>query len=71
MYSALDIGGFQETYFRSQDINLAPLCASEIVLLNISFDSERDAAADDAPSGYSSLSPPTVNLTLYGSGFSG
>ena len=41
------------------------------MLLNISFDSKRDAAGDDVLSGYSSLSPPTLNLTLYGSGFSG
>ena len=61
----------KKTYFRSQDINPAPRRASEIVLLNSSFYSKRDAADDDASSGYSSLSPPTDNLNLYRSYFSG
>ena len=42
-----------------------------MLLPNNSFDSKRDAVGNDASSGYSSLSPPTVSLTLYGSGFSG
>ena len=70
MYSALDMG-FPRKSFSSQDINLAPLRASEMVLLNSSFDPKRDASGDNASSGYSSLSPPTFNLTLYGYDFSG
>ena len=34
IYSALDIGVSNKRYFRSKDINIAPLSASEIVLLN-------------------------------------
>ena len=71
MYYTLDIGVSKKKYFRSQDINLAHLRASDIVLLNNNFESNRDAAGDDASSGYSSLSPPTVSLTLYGSSFCG
>ena len=71
IYSALDIGVSKKKYFRSQGINLAPLPASEIVLLNSSFYSKIDAAGDDASSGYSSLSAPTVSMTIYGSNFSG
>ena len=71
IYSALYIRVFRKKYFRSQGINLAPLRESEIVLLNRSFDSKRDAAGDDASSGYSSLSPTTVSLTMYGSNFRG
>ena len=71
IYYALGIGFSKKKYFRSQDINLSPRRASEIVLLNSNSDSQRDASGDDASSGYSSLSPPTVNLTLYGSDFSG
>ena len=71
LYSVLDSVVSKKQYFSSQDINLAPLRASEILLFNISFDSKIDAASDDASSGYSSLSPPTVSLTLYGSSFSG
>ena len=48
MYYTLDIGVSKKKNFRSQDINLAPLRASEIVLLNSSFESKRDAADDDA-----------------------
>ena len=48
MYSDLDMGVSKKKYFRSQDINLAPLRASEMVHSNISFDSKRDAAVDDA-----------------------
>ena len=71
-YTLLLILGFPiKRYFRSQDINIAPLSASEILILNRIFYSKRDASGDDASSGYSSLSPPTVSLTLYGSGFSG
>ena len=62
---------FQEKYFISQGINLAPRRASEIVILKSSFYSKRDAAGDDASSGYSNLSPPTVNLTMNVSDFSG
>ena len=47
MYSALDIGVSRKKNFRSQDINLAPLCASEMVLLNSVFDYKRDAAVND------------------------
>ena len=53
-----------------KDINLAPMRASEMVLLNSGFYCKRDAAGDDASSGYSSLSPPTVKLNIYGSYFS-
>ena len=63
--------GFPRKSFRSQDINLVPLRTYEMVLLISSFDSKRDAAGDDESSGYSSLSPPTINLTLHGSYFSG
>ena len=48
MYSALDIEVSKKTYFGSQDINLAPLRSSEMVLLNSSFYSPIDAAGDDA-----------------------
>ena len=71
IYSALDIGFSKKKYFRSQEINLAPRRAYEIFLLNSSFYYKRDTAGDDASSGYSILSPPTVILTLYGSVFSG
>ena len=71
IYSDLDIGVSKKTYFRSQGINLATLRAFESVLLNSSFDSKIYAAGDDKSSGYSILSPPTVSLTLYASGFSG
>ena len=70
MYYALDMEVSKRKYFRSQDINLAPLRASEMVILNISFDSKRNAAGDDASSGYSSILPPTVNLNRCGSDFS-
>ena len=62
---------FQEKYFRSQNINLVPRRAFETLLLNISFDSKGDAAGDAAPSGYSRMSPTTVNMNLYGFDFSG
>ena len=42
-----------------------------MVPINIIFYFKRDADGDDAPSGYSIISPPNVNLTLYGSDFSG
>ena len=71
IYSALDIVFSKKKYFRSQDINIAPRRASEIVLFKSSFYSKRDASGDDSSSGYSILSPLTINLTLYGSGFSG
>ena len=71
MYSDLDMGVSKKKYFRSQDINLAPLHASEMVILNRSSDYKRYAARDDASSGYFSLSPSNVNLTWYGSGFWG
>ena len=70
IYSALDIGVSRKKTFRSQDINIAPCRASEIVPLKSSSDPKRDASEDDTSSGYSSLSPPTVSLTLYGSDFS-
>ena len=70
IYSALDIGFSKKKYFRSQDINIAPCRESEIVILKRNFYSKRDADGDDASSGYSSLYPPTVSLTIYGSGFS-
>ena len=71
VYYAFDIGVSKKKYFRSQDINISPLHASKIVLLNNIIDSKRDAAGDDASSGCSSLSPPTVSMNLYGSDFSG
>ena len=52
MYSDLDIEVSRKKYFRSQDINIAPLREYESVLLNGSFDSKRDSAGDDASSGY-------------------
>ena len=52
-------------------MNLSPRSASEIVLLKSSFYSKIYAAGDDASSGNFSLSLPTVNLILYGYGFSG
>ena len=67
----LTLGFPKNKYFWSQDINLAPLRASEIVLLNSSFYSKRYSSGDDASSGYSILSPPIVSLTMYVSGFSG
>ena len=70
MYSALEIGVSKKKSFSSQDINIAPLPTSEIVLLNRSFDSKRDAAGDDTSSGYSIMSPPTFNMNLYGYDFS-
>ena len=71
IYSALDIGVTEKKFFGSQDINLAPRHASEIVLLKSSLDSKRYAAVYDASSGYYNLSTPTVNLTLNSSYFSG
>ena len=71
MYSALGIGVSKKTNFRSQEINLAPLRAYEMVLLNSSFYSKRDAVGDDESSGYLILPSPTVNLNMYGSDFSG
>ena len=56
---------------RSQNINLASVCASEIVLSNSSFDSKIDADGDATLYGYSSLSPLTVDQTLKGSDLSG
>ena len=71
MYSALDMEVSKKKSFRSQDINIAPLRVSEMVILNSGFYSKKDAAGDGASSGYSSLLPPTVNLNQYGSDFSG
>ena len=71
IYYALGIGVSKKRSFQSQDINFSPWRAYEIVLLNISFDSKGDAAGDAAPSGYSSMSPTTVNMNLYGFDFSG
>ena len=65
------MGVSKNKYFRSHDKTLAPLFKYDIVLLNNSFDSKRDAAEDAASSGYSSLLLPTVNLTLKGYDFSG
>ena len=70
-YTLLLTLDFQEEYFISQNINLAPQRASEIVLLKSSFDSKRDSAGDDASLGYSNLYPHTVNMTLNGYDFSG
>ena len=44
---------------------------SEITLFAINFDSIKEAAGDAVSSGYSSLSPPTVSQTRYGSDLSG
>ena len=71
VYSDLEIIVSKKKIFRSQDRNLAPRRASEIMLLNSSFYSKRDADGDDASSGCSILFPPTVNLTLYGPYFIG
>ena len=62
---------FARIYFRSQDINIAPCRASEIVLFKSTFDSKRDAPGNDASSGCFSLYTPTVSLTRYVSYFSG
>ena len=48
IYSDIDVGVSKKKYFRSQDINLAPLRASEIVLLNRILKSKRDGAGDNA-----------------------
>ena len=71
IYYALGIGVSKKRSFQSQDIKFSPRCAYGIVLLNISFDSKGDAAGDAAPSGYSRMSPTTVNMNLYGFDFSG
>ena len=71
IYSAPDIGVSKKKSFRSYDKNIAPLCASENVLLNSSFYFKIYAAGYDAYSGYSNLPPTTVNLTMNGSAFSG
>ena len=51
--------------------NLAPLCASEIVLLKRIFVSVMSAAGDPESDSYGNLSPPTTILTLHGSDFRG
>ena len=56
--------------FRLHDKNIAPLCTSEIVLLNHILDSKRGAVGDATSSRYSIISPPTINMTLKGSEFS-
>ena len=71
VYFDLDIGISRKKYFRSQDINLAPQRASGIMVLKSSFDSKRDAAGDNASSGYSNISFPTVNMALNVFDFSG
>ena len=71
MYSALDMRVSKEKSFSSQDINLSPLRASEIFLLNRIFYSKIYAAGDYESSVYPSLSQPTVSQTLYGSDLSG
>ena len=48
IYSILDFGVSKKTYFRSQDINLAPRREYESVLLKSIFDSKIDAAGNDA-----------------------
>ena len=69
--SALDIGVSKKnpSYHMIEILN--PLCASDIVILNSSFGYKRDAAGDATFSGYYNMSPPTVNLNLNGSDFSG
>ena len=71
VYSAIDMWVSRKKYFRSQEINLPTMRASEMVVLNSNFESKRDAAGDNASSWYSSLSPRTVNLVRNGSDFSG
>ena len=71
IYSAVDIGVYKKKIFLSHDRNLAPMCASDIMLLNSSFDSKTDAARYDASSGYYNLSTHTINMTINGSDFSG
>ena len=55
----------------SQLRNLAPLCASEIVLLTIIFVSMRFKTGEPASASYSRISPPTSKRNLHGSVFSG
>ena len=71
IYSDIDIVVSLKQSFRSQYINISRHLAYEIVLLKSIFDSKRVTASDDALLEYSSLSPPTVNLTLNGYGFIG
>ena len=62
---------FQKQSFRSHDINIAPLCESEILIFNGISYSKRDAAGDVASFGYYNLYPTTFNMTQNGSDFSG
>ena len=71
IYSALDIGVTKKKYFILHDKNIAPLCASEIVILNSSFDSKIYVDGDNISSVYYNLSSPTVNLNLNGYDSSG
>ena len=71
IYYALDIVVPQNKSLRSHNINLVPWRAYEIVLLKSIFDSKIDAAGDDTSSSYYNMSPPTDNMTLNGSDFSG
>ena len=48
VYSTLDIRVSKKKSFVSHDRNFAPLCASDIVIFNISFYFKRDAAGDAA-----------------------
>ena len=71
IYSALDIVVSKKKSFRSQEINLSPRRASEIVPLKSSFYPKGDASGNDTSYGYSSLSPPTMNIIIDGSDFIG
>ena len=46
-------------------MNLAPWADCEIILFISNLASSNEAAGDAVSSGYCSLSPPTVNQTLY------
>ena len=69
--SDLNIGVSKKKYFLSNDRNLAPLCASEISLLNSVFGYNKDAAGNAKLYEYFNLLPPNFNLTLNSSDFSG
>ena len=71
IYSGLEIVVSKKKYFKSQDINLASLRASKIVLLKSVFYPKRYTAGNYESSRYSFWSPSTDSLTLYGSDFSG
>ena len=71
MYSGSSIGVARKKSFKSVAKNLAPLSASEIVLLRSNFASNSVAAGEPASCAYGNQSPPTVRRTHMGSDFKG